>query len=259
MSDRSDSELLSEFCRRGCQAAFGELAARYAGLVYTAALRQVRDRHAAEDVSQAVFIVLAKRAETLRPNVVLGAWLLAVTRFAARDLLKTESRRRKREQIAAAQRNAEMTRDSEPNSVSRGGPFDDVLDDAMMKLGASSRDVLVLRYFQDKPFDQVAVQLGITEQAARQRVSRGLEKLRQILARRGGIRIQSDGLGMALATTAVAAAPQGLVTRLAAAAATGGAAAGPAAALAKGVVSVMAYSGGSSCSACWRRPNIGLG
>src|SRR5687768_15201341 len=97
----TDQALLEEFVRSGSAQAFRGLVARYVGLVRASALRQVRDHHVADDVTQAVFIVLARRASTIRDATVLPAWLIKTTCFASRDALKLEARRRKYEQKAA--------------------------------------------------------------------------------------------------------------------------------------------------------------
>ena len=109
MRDRTDDELLRAYVEAGGHSAFAELVNRYAGMVYAAALRQVAEHHAAEDVAQATFIVLARRASALRPGVVLGAWLLGVTRLAARDWRRGDARRRRHEEAAAAQRTEHMS------------------------------------------------------------------------------------------------------------------------------------------------------
>ena len=103
MGVTNDLDLLREYTEGGprAQAAFSELVTRYVDLVHTAAARQVRDRHAAEDVTQVVFIVLARKAKRIRPGPTLGSWLLGVTRLASNDWLKGEARRRRREDAAA--------------------------------------------------------------------------------------------------------------------------------------------------------------
>ena len=93
MVNSSDSDLLRQYVSGGpgAQSAFGALVTRHVDLVYTSAARQLRDRHAAEDVTQTVFIVLARKAPSLalRPREPLSPWLLSVARYAARDWRKT--------------------------------------------------------------------------------------------------------------------------------------------------------------------------
>src|SRR6478672_3918297 len=97
-----DSELLQAFVRQRSNAAFEKLARRYVKLVYSAALRQVRgDPHLADDVTQAVFLVLARKSGRINPRIVLSSWLLAATRFAAKDAMKSQTRRKRHEQRAA--------------------------------------------------------------------------------------------------------------------------------------------------------------
>src|SRR4051794_38202369 len=103
MADFTDRDLLANYVERGSQAAFAEFVSRYVNAVYSAAARQVRDRAAAQDVTQVVFIVLARRAASLRSHTILLAWLLGVPRFAAKDPLKAQSRRRRHEQAAGRQ------------------------------------------------------------------------------------------------------------------------------------------------------------
>src|SRR3954451_1120185 len=107
MTEYDDFELLSKYAHQGSQPAFCELVRRYVDLVYSSAARQVGDPHAAEDVTQAVFIVLTQKARQIRAGLVLSAWLLGVTRFAAKDHLKRARRRRHYEQAAALERTAE--------------------------------------------------------------------------------------------------------------------------------------------------------
>jgi RNA polymerase sigma factor (sigma-70 family) len=253
MTDRDDLDLLRDYADHGSQPAFRELVRRYVDLVYSSAARQVRDPHAAEDVTQAVFILLASKARRLKPGSVLSAWLLGVTRFAAMDHLKRARRRRHYERAAASERTAEMatarnTPDAPPHAGvapaagadpdARAQQLGAVLDDALARLSAPARDALVLRFFEDQSFKQVGDRLGITELAARQRVFRGLERLRAILGRRG-VRLDGDSLAVALAATAVLPAPGGLATAVAA---TATSAAAPYAPLVKGTVSLMTLS-----------------
>jgi RNA polymerase sigma factor (sigma-70 family) len=191
MSECDDFQLLREYAQRGSQAAFGELVRRYIDLIYSSAVRQVGDPHAAEDVTQTVFIVLTRKAGQIKPAWVLSAWLLGVTRFAAKDHLKRARRRRHYEHAAAVERTAVMVSAQDQASVAcdcgavaaRAGAdgqsqkqLSIVLDEAMAKLSGSARDAMILRFFENKSFRQVGQRLGVSELAARQRVFRGVEK-----------------------------------------------------------------------------------
>ena len=97
-----DRELLDEFVKARSQSAFRELVARHLPVVYSAAQRMVRDSHLAEEVAQSVFTTLAQKAESIRPPQVLGGWLYNTTRHLAMHAVRTEKRRREREQTAYA-------------------------------------------------------------------------------------------------------------------------------------------------------------
>src|SRR5687768_12677138 len=96
----SDLQLLRDYASKGSEEAYAELVNRYVGLVYSAALRQVRSPHLAEEISQSVFVELAQSVAKLREDTVLSAWLYQVTRHKAIDLIRKETRRQEREQIA---------------------------------------------------------------------------------------------------------------------------------------------------------------
>src|SRR5688500_3675350 len=101
----TDDDLLKRYAREDDHDAFAELVRRYIGLVYAAARRQTRgDAHLADDVTQAVMIVLARRAGDIAPGSVLAGWLLVVTRHCARNALKIQARQRIHEHRAAVLR-----------------------------------------------------------------------------------------------------------------------------------------------------------
>jgi RNA polymerase sigma factor (sigma-70 family) len=205
-----DFQLLQRFATNGDEDAFRQLIERHLNLVYSAAFRQLAgDAHLAQDVTQMVFTVLARKAGNLSSNVVLAGWLHQATRFAAAKTIRTERRRRGREQEAFA-----MQETSSPSSTTDWETLGPELDSAIGKLKATDRDALLLRFFERKEFSLVGEVLGVSEVAAQKRVSRALEKLRVILCRRG-ITLSSIALAAAVTESAVQAAPAGLTATVA--------------------------------------------
>src|SRR5215213_7989704 len=189
-----DFELLQQYARERSQPAFAELARRYVNLVYSATLRQVRDPAAAEDVTQVVFIVLAKKSGQLGRETVLSAWLVKAAYLASRNHLRTESRRQRHER--GASRSEAMPPQASWEEISPE------LDGALARLAEASRAAVTLRFIEGKSFREIGHRLGITEVAARQRVFRALEKLRDEFGR-CGVRLSATGLGELLAAHAL--------------------------------------------------------
>ncbi len=165
-----------------------------------AASRQVGDAALAEDVTQAVFVILARKHAGVRKGKLAG-WLFNTARLVARNAIKMQIRRRKYEQRAAAER-SEITI-PEPGEWEQISPQ---LDAAVARLGQGERDVVLMHFFQQIPLDEVGKLLGISEAAARKRSSRAIEKLREILGRRG-VETTAASLTAGLATHAMIAAP----------------------------------------------------
>src|SRR5881275_1081348 len=170
-----DAQLLSEYIEKSSQAAFAELSRRYVNLVYSSSLRQIGDAHAAEDVAQAVFIVLARKAAGLKRDVILSSWLLQTTAYAVKNARRAELRRRHHEKEAAQMKT--MSQDENQKLWDQISP---AIDKAVGSLATPYRDAVVLRYFDGASFEEIGKRLKISEAAARQRISRGVAELREI-------------------------------------------------------------------------------
>ena len=174
-----DAELLSSYVTQRSEEAFATLVERHVPLVYSSALRQVRDPHLAEEITQAVFVILARKAGSLRRETVLAGWLCRTARFTACNALKAEHRRHHHEQEAYME---SLLHESEPDAWPHISPL---LDEAVAQLGEADRNAVVLRFYQQKPLEEVGRILGLNEDAAQKRVSRALEKLRKFFTKRG--------------------------------------------------------------------------
>jgi len=206
-----DEQLLRQYTEERSESAFGELVTRYIDLVYSAALRVVNgDAHLAQDVTQTVFIDLARKARSLPRGVVLAGWLHRHTCYTAATAVRTERRRRTREQTAMEMRALD---DNTASPWERIAPY---LDEGLNELNSSDRHALVLRFLKRQDFRAVGAALGISEDSAQKRVSRALEKLRGVLSRRG-VTLTATALTSVLATQAVTAAPAGLAVTVTAA------------------------------------------
>jgi RNA polymerase sigma factor (sigma-70 family) len=175
-----DLNLVTEYAACGSESAFATLVQRYTNLVYSAALRQVHDSHRAEEVTQAVFLILARKAGTLGSKTILSGWFYLTTHYVARSMLRQEARRRRLEQEAYME---SITENLPPEA--NWEHLSPILDEAMMRLRQKDRDAILLRYFQNKSLREVGAALRLEERAAQKRVMRGLEKLRTFFAKRG--------------------------------------------------------------------------
>lgn len=229
-----DLALLREYARNASEGAFAALVERHAGLVYAAALRQVRDPQLAEDVAQAVFIVLARKAGRLTRHPGLSGWLLLTTRYAANAHIRAAARRAEREQEAAMQ--------SELNECATTAwpQLEPVLDEAMASLGETDRAVVALRYFENRTAAEIGAALKLNEAAANKRALRALEKLRKFFARRG-VAVTAALIAGAVSANAVQAAPAALVTKVAVIAGQGLATAPTITSLVEGTLKMMTW------------------
>jgi len=199
-----DRELLLKYAQHGSEGAFARLVSRHVNLVYASALRQVRDPHEAEDVTQTVFMALARKAQGLSEKVVLEGWLVTATRHAVSRLLRQELRRRRYEQMRAESMPAATPSTGEEMTWEQVAPM---MDEALAWVGSRNRDALVLRYLAGRSFTDVATCLGISEEAARHRVSRGLNLLRRFFVRRGVTTAGAATIGSLFVANAAQAAP----------------------------------------------------
>jgi RNA polymerase sigma factor (sigma-70 family) len=213
VNDQTDQQLLRDYAERQSETAFAELVRRHVDLVYSAALRMVGDPHLAKDVTQAVFVALAQNARQLTDHPVFSGWLHRTAQNIASKIVRTDVRRRAREQEAAAM-NELLS--AEPNIVwEHIAPH---LDAALGELSEPDRDALFLRYFEHKSAREMAQTLGTSEDAAQKRVNRAVERLRELFAKRG-VTAGASGLVIAIAANAVQAAPVGLAVTISTAAA----------------------------------------
>jgi RNA polymerase sigma factor (sigma-70 family) len=214
-----DAELLRRYAEERSEPAFAELVRRHVNVVYAAALRRVGgDAHLAEEVAQVVFTILARKAGSLARHPVLVGWLHRSTHYAALDALRDKLRREKREHTVESET---MNGNAETNPSRRTdldwdelGP---IVDSLLDRLPERDRGALLLRFFEDQSFSEIGATLRLTEDAARMRVERALEKLRVALMRRG-ITSTAAALGLALANQAAATAPAGVAASVTAAA-----------------------------------------
>lgn len=199
-------QLLTDFVKNRSELAFRELVERYYDLVYSTAARRVGEGgQQARDVAQTVFMDLARQASKLPAGVQLGGWLHRHTCFVSSKLIREEKRRQNRETEAARMNLRESTTDA---------TFDEIaplIDDAIEELPEDDRSAIVMRFFERRDFRSVGATLSTSEDAARMRVSRAIDKLRGILTSRG-VTVSAVALAAVMFEQSVKAAPVGVAT-----------------------------------------------
>ena len=216
--DASDAQLVTAYAAEGSETAFRALVGRHVQLVFATAHRQVGDAGLAEEITQNVFLSLARKAPRLCGVETLAGWLHRTAILEAKSRIRQELRRARREQAAAAL-----------SSLQREGssPLDPVvplLDEALLNLRETDRLALLLRFFQDRSLSEVGEALGVAEDTARKRVDRALERVTKFFRRRGFAVPAGAGCAALLAqvvATPASAAPPALASAAASAALAG--------------------------------------
>ncbi|MGA2501260.1 MAG: sigma-70 family RNA polymerase sigma factor, partial [Tepidisphaeraceae bacterium] len=227
-------QLLRQYAETGSEQAFAEIVTRNLGWVYAVCLRGVRDRHLAEDVAQAVFVLLARKARQMNENTILRGWLFKTSRFAVADAVKKRAREN-RKLVPFCELSETHLAQEEEAAWEEIVP---ILDEAVSCLCSDDRQVILLRFYEGHRMVEVGQRLGISEEAAKKRVSRAVEKLRGILSRQGASITAAMLLGLLLVRSAVAM-PKGLASVVTSVGMGEGAASSSAAAIADGAATAM--------------------
>lgn len=229
-----EAELLMEFARNGSEIAFATLVSRHINLVYSVALRQVHDAHLAEEITQAVFIILARKAASFDSTTILSGWLCRTTRNASANALTVQRRRQQREQQAYMQSHL-----NEPE-FHAWVEIEPLLDAAMEQLGEKDYSAVVLRFLEGRSFKEVSDALGTSEAGAKMRVNRALEKMRKYFTKRGPA-FSTVIISGAISANSVHAAPINLASTTVAVAVKGTAITSSISALSKATLKTMTW------------------
>ena len=236
MQELDDIALLRQYTEQNSEEAFAMLVTRHVNKVYSVALRHTRNPHSAEEITQAVFVILAQKANKLRQHAVLSGWLYETSRLTAVTFIRSEIRRARREQEACMQT---LSNEAESDVWPQIAPL---LDAAMAGLNETDRHAVVLRFFDGKSMKEIGAALGGSEDAAKMRLNRAVEKLRGFFKKRGVV-LPAAVLTAAISANSVQAAPVALAKSVTAVAiAKGAAASGSTLTLIKGALKLMAWT-----------------
>src|SRR5580704_16243394 len=161
MQELDDITLLRQYTEHNSVEAFATLVTRHVNKVYSVALRHTRNPHQAEEITQAVFVIFARKAKQMRQHAVLSGWLYQTARLTAVTFIRSEIRRTRREQEAYMQ---STLNENESETWTQIAPL---LDAAMAGLNETDRHAVVLRFFDGKSMGEVGAALGASEGAAK--------------------------------------------------------------------------------------------
>ena len=236
MQELDDIALLRQYTEQNSEEAFAALVSRHVNKVYSVALRHTRNPHQAEEITHAVFVILAKKSGQLGKKVVLSGWLYETSRLTAVTFIRSEIRRARREQQAHMQN---LLNEADTDVWPKIAPL---LDAAMAGLSETDRHAIVLRFFDGKNMKEVGTALGASEDAAKMRVNRAVEKLQRFFLKRG-IASTTAILTAAISANSVQAAPVTLAkTVTAVAIAKGATASASTLTFIKGALNIMAWT-----------------
>jgi RNA polymerase sigma factor (sigma-70 family) len=230
-----DMELLREYALRNSETAFATLVSRHLDMVYATALRHVGNHHEAQEIAQAVFVILARKARSFGPKTVLAGWLFQTARLTAKNHIRAEIRRARREQEAYIQSN------QSEDSSEAWRQIIPLLNELVGSLREKERNAIILHFLEGKAYKEVATAMGGSEAAVQMRVSRALEKLRGMFAKRG-VAVTTVALGGMISACGTQAAPLGMAAKVAATAAQGASLTASTLSLVKGTMNVIAWT-----------------
>ena len=179
MQKLDDIALLRQYSEQNSEEAFAALVTRHIDKVYSVALRHTGNPHSAEEITQAVFVILARKSSQLSKHVILEGWLYETARLTAMTLIRSEVRRVRREQEAYMQN---VLNENETEVWPQIAPL---LDSGLASLNETDRHAVVLRFFYGKSMSEIGTALGGSEDTARMRINRALEKLRKFFTTHG--------------------------------------------------------------------------
>jgi uncharacterized protein (TIGR03435 family) len=236
MQEFDNIALLRSYAEDHSEDAFATLVNRHIDKVYSAALRHTGNTHQAEEIAQAVFVILAQKAKRLGKGVILEGWLYQTARLTALTFIRSEIRRARREQEAHMQNN------SGENEADVWSQITPLLDAALAALNDTDRNAVVLRFFYGKSMREIGAALGANEDTARMRVNRAVERLRNYFSKRG-VNSTATAIVGAISVNSIRSAPTTLAkTATAMALAKGTTASTSTSTLIKGALKIMAWT-----------------